>query len=96
MPGNHNVSKAVKNFSRFHGRKPEKFSGVTFTMPRSLTLLGECAAIEYTSTKKLQGTFKKRLYRHKTGPGVKIYLHPNRKWLLISGGQFRVTDWMRG
>ncbi len=91
-----NNAKAIKNFKTFHGRKPEKFSGVTFTMPQSLTYLGDLAAIEYTSDKRLQGTFKKRLYRHKAGKGVKIYLHPNRRWLLISGGNFRVTDWMRG
>lgn len=87
---------AVENFHRFHGRKPEKLSGVSFTMPRQLTYLGELAAIEYVSDKKLKGTFKKRLYRHKAGPNVKIYLHPNGRWLLISGGNFRVTDWMRG
>lgn len=89
-------SNATKNFQKFHGRNPEKFDSIDFTMPRELTFLGTLEAIEYTSDKKLRGTFKKRLYRHKAGRGVKIYLHPNRRWILISGGNFRVTDWMRG
>ncbi len=88
--------KAIRNFQKFHGRAPKKFSGLDFTMPRTLTYLGDCYAIEYESEKKLHGTHKRRLYRHKVGPGVKIYLHPDGKTLLIRGGHFRVTDWMRG
>lgn len=65
-------------------------------MPKSLTFLGNCYSIKYESTKKLNGTHRLRLYEHKTGPGVKIYLHPNGKTLFIQGGKFRVTDWMRG
>lgn len=65
-------------------------------MPKALTCLGNLFAIEYVSEKKLNGSHKPRLYRHKAGSGVKIYLHPDRKWILISGGKFRVTDWMRG
>lgn len=65
-------------------------------MPNALTFLGDGAAIEYRSDKKLGDRPRaKRLYRHKFGSGVKIFLHPNRKWILISGGKFRVTDWMR-
>ncbi len=87
---------AKTNFQKFHGRAPSKFTSIDFTMPKSLTYLGTLNAIEYVSDKKLQGSFKKRLYRHKAGPGVKVYLHPNGKWVFISGGKFRVTDWMRG
>lgn len=65
-------------------------------MPKSVTYLGTVYSIKYESTKKLYGTHHKRLYEHKTGPGVKIYLHPNGKSLIITGGKFRVTDWMRG
>lgn len=88
--------KAIRNFKTFHGRAPRKLGGLDFTMPRSLTYLGNAYAIEYESTKALHGTHKLRLYRHKVGPGVKIYLHPDGKTLLIRGGHFRVTDWMRG
>lgn len=65
-------------------------------MPKQVTFLGTLYAIEYESTKKLSGNHKLRLYRHKAGPGVKIYLHPNGKSLIITGGKFRVNDWMRG
>ena len=93
MRSGHN---AEKNFQVFHGRSPEKFGSFNFTMPRKVTFLGNVYAIEYVSNKKLKGTFKSRLYRHKTGPGVKMYLHPNGRTLIIEGGRFRVTDWLRG
>jgi hypothetical protein len=89
-------AKSLRNFQKFHGRRPTKFTSIDFTMPRSLTYLGDAYAIEYESDKKLKGVHRRRLYRHKTGPGVKIYLHPNGKSLIITGGKFRVTDWMRG
>ena len=65
-------------------------------MPKSVTYLGDAYSIKYESTKKLYGVHKKRLYEHHMGKGVKIYLHPDGKSLLITGGKFRVTDWMRG
>lgn len=90
------MANAKKNYEKFHGRPVQKTTAIQFTMPRALTFLGDGAAIEYKSDKKLgRLSNKKRLYRHLFGPGVKIYLHPNRKWILISGGKFRVTDWMR-
>lgn len=88
--------KAIRNFKRFHGRNPNKFGAFNFTMPKSVTFLGHVYSIKYESTKRLAGTHRLRLYEHKTGPGVKIYLHPNGRSLIITGGRFRVTDWMRG
>ena len=87
---------SIQKFKTFHNRNPKKFGGFSFTMPKSVTYLGDAYAIEYESTKALKGTHKLRLYRHKVGPGVKIYLHPDGKTLIIRGGKFRVTDWMRG
>lgn len=89
-------NKADENFKKFHGREPDKHATLEFTMPKTLTYLGECLAVEYNSTKKLRGVSKMRGYRHKMGRNVKIYLHPNRKFIIIGGGNFRVTDWMRG
>lgn len=88
--------KAIKNFKRFHDRNPKKFGSFQFTMPLSVTYLGALHSIKYESTKRLAGTHRLRLYEHRSGPGVKIYLHPNGKSLIITGGRFRVTDWMRG
>lgn len=88
--------KSIRQYQTFHGQRPRKLGGLDFTMPRSLTYLGDAFAIEYESSKTLNGTAKRRLYRHKVGAGVKIYLHPDGKTLLIRGGKFRVTDWMRG
>lgn len=88
--------RAIRNFKRFHGRAPRKFGGLEFTMPRSVTYLGNLYSIKYESTKQLAGTHRLRLFEHRAGPGVKIYLHPNGRSLIITGGRFRVTDWMRG
>lgn len=90
------LAKAVQNYKKFHGRSPAKLGSFEFTMPKSVTYLGDAYAIKYESTKKLGGVHKKRLFEHDMGPGVKIYLHPNKKSLIITGGRFRVTDWMRG
>lgn len=90
------LSKSLAQYKKFHGKSPGRFGSVDFTMPKSLTFLGTVYSIKYESTKKLSGTHRLRLYEHKTGPGVKIYLHPNGRTLIISGGRFRVTDWMRG
>lgn len=89
------VRKAVQNFRKFHGRVPDRQTSIEFSMPKGLTYLGVAIAIEYESDKLLRGVRKPRLYRHKFGKSVKIYLHPNRKWILVGGGRFRVTDWMR-
>ena len=90
------TQRAVANFKKFHGRAPTKLGTIDFTMPRSLTYLGTCYSIKYESTKKLSGTHRLRLYEHRMGSGVRIYLHPNGRTLIITGGKFRVTDWMRG
>ena len=95
-PGKVQLQKTVQRYKAFHGKPPKKFSSFELTIPRSVTYLGNACAIEYESTKALRGTHKLRLYRHKIGPGCKIYLHPDGKTLIIRGGKFRVTDWMRG
>lgn len=94
---------ARKNFAAFHARPVSKKSAIEFTMPRALTFLGQGFSVEYLSDKRngprnktKTGKFKTNRYRHLFGPGVKIYLHPNKRWILIGGGKFRVTDWMRG
>lgn len=91
------MTRATQNFKKFHGRLPDKKTAIQFTMPKELTYLGSGVAIEYRSDKEIKGRIRRsRVFRHLFGSGVKIYLHPNRKWILIGGGSFRVTDWMRG
>lgn len=90
-------AKAASNYRRFHAREIQRRSKAEIpATPKAVTLLGNAVAVEYSSTKTHQGSNKRRVYRHKMGPGVKIYLHPNRKVLYVTGGKFRVTDWMRG
>ncbi len=90
------LGKAIARFKRFHGRAPQKLTHIQFTAPKSVTFLGTVHTITYESTKKLYGTHHARLYTHRMGSGVKIFLHPDGRTLLIKGGRFRVTDWMRG
>jgi len=35
------------------------------------------------------------VYDHKFGAGVQTYATPNKRALIITGGNFRVTDWLR-
>ncbi len=92
----HALKKSVKAFKKFHGRAPDKINHVDFSPPKSLIYLGKVKAVEYESDKKLHGTHKPRLFRHKCGSGVSLLAHPNGKWVLIHGGKFRVSDWLRG
>lgn len=96
MPGRPDDKTAVRRYKTFHGNAPSRRSSIGLTVPRAVTYLGDVFAIEYESTKKLAGSHRLRLYRHKVGRGVKMYLHPDGKTLIIRGGRFRVTDWLRG
>lgn len=87
--------KARKAYRAFHKKNPDKMTTAEFTMPKSLIRLGSAVAVEYRSDKPLAGVRKNRIYRHKFGRNVILYCHPNRRWLFVSGGNFRVTDWLR-
>ena len=87
---------ALKKFHTFHKRAPRKVTHVDIPMPKTLVHLGSGVAIEYRSTKKFSGS--KRLsnsFRHIFGRGVEIYADPKGRCLFITGGRFKVTDWMR-
>ncbi len=90
------ASQAEKVYQKFHGRGSSRKTMVDFSPPKSLVSLGRAVAVEYESSKRLYGTHKPRLYRHKFGSGVQILAHPNGKWLLVYGGRFRISDWLRG
>lgn len=94
-PGSLEAGKALKRFRRFHVRTPDKIGRVNIPHPKALVLLGEGVAIEYRSDKLALGSRKVRTYRHRFGRGVKVYTDAAGKTLWITGGRFRVTDWMR-
>lgn len=89
------VKQAVAKYRKFYGKNPTKKGRVNIPFPRAVVCLGAGVAVEYRSDKKLDGTFKKRLYRHKFGAGVKVYTDPKGKAIYITGGRMRVTDWIR-
>lgn len=91
------MSEALKRYKKFHGKAPTKISTVSIPYPKKLVLVGEGVAVEYRSDKPLGNRPKrKRVYRHPFGRGVKVYMDPKGKALYITGGKFRVTDWLRG
>lgn len=90
--------KLSKAFKKFHGKMPTGF-GSSVNFPERVTALvylGEARSIDYDSAKKLNGSHKLRAYRHKFERGVRLYTTPDRRWLVVGGGKFRVTDWLRG
>lgn len=89
---------AVSRFEKFHGRRPDRLARIPFEQPKQLVYLGRGVAIEYESDKpdpRRKRSEKTSVYRHKLGAGVKIYCDPRGKMVLVLGGRFRVTDWMR-
>lgn len=90
------IANALKRFRKFHGRKPTKQGTVNIPYPKVLVYLGEGLAIEYRSDKKARGVpAGTNPYRHKFGPGVKVFTDQEGKTLYIRGGRLRVTDWLR-
>jgi hypothetical protein len=89
------VKQAIAKYRKFYGKTPSKTGKVNIPFPRAVVCMGEGVAVEYRSDKKLDGTFKKRVYRHKFGKGVKIYTDPSGATIYVTGGRMRVTDWIR-
>lgn len=90
---------AEDRYKRFFGFTPTSAFKVDIPFPKAVACLGDALAVEYRSDKKLSPRDKSpkpRAYRHVIGRGVKIYTDPSGKCLYITGGKFRVTDWMRG
>lgn len=92
---------AVRRFRRFHGRNPSRAAKVFIPFPKAVIYLGEAIALEYRSDKLAPAlgdgpkSRKTRTYRHKTGRGVKFYTDPKGRVLFVTGGRFKVTDWLR-
>lgn len=82
-------AQAQKTFEMFHDKKPKK----TKVLPRidasELVELGDALEIGYRSSK---WTGKRANYLHKFGKGVKLMCTPDRKTLVIHGGQMDVQD----
>jgi len=63
--------------------------------------LGNARSIVYIAPGYSAKSFKGRgklagEYIHRFGSGVKIYTTETGKSLIVMGGKFRVTDWLRG
>ena len=86
---------AIKRFKAFHKRSPDKIGSIDFNMPKALVYLGKGVAIEYRSDKFAMGSRADRLYRHKFGPGVKLYTDQAGRKLYVFGGRLQITDWLR-
>lgn len=92
------LKKAVGRFKNFHAKAPTKIVSESVNIerwPEALVFLGKGHAVEYKSDKLAHGERVQKLYRHKLGRAVNFYTDPDGKMLIIFGGKFRVTDWLR-
>jgi hypothetical protein len=92
------VKKGIKRFQKFHAKAPTKIVKESVRIagwPKALVFLGQGHAVEYKSDKLAHGERVQKLYRHKLGRAVNFYTDPDGQMLIIFGGKFRVTDWLR-
>lgn len=81
--------KAKESYKVFHDRKPKKTISIPFIETQELVELGKGLELGYKSKK---WTGKPANYLHKFGPGVRLMMTPDRKTLILHGGQMRVED----
>lgn len=92
---------AVKGFEKFHGHAVNRIRRLNLPAMKVLIRLGQAVAVEYSSNKPIgklsaTGRSRSRVYRHLFGPGVELFTDSTRRCLIVTGGKFRVTDWLRG
>lgn len=80
---------AKKTFEIFHDRKPRKTIALPEIDASELVHLGQALEIGYRSNK---WTGKKTNYLHKFDKGVRMMCTPDRKTLVIHGGQMEIQD----
>jgi hypothetical protein len=81
--------KANESYKVFHDRKPKKTISIPHIETSELVELGKGLELGYKSKK---WTGKSANYLHKFGPGVRLMMTPDRKTLILQGGQMRVED----
>lgn len=92
------LAKAYARYKGFQGRAPKKVTRINIPKIGPIVYLGKGLAIEYQSDKKMHRSDIRptsRGYRHTFEKGVKIYTEPTGKALIVIGGRFKVTDWLR-
>lgn len=92
------LTKAAQRFKKFHAKAPTKIVTESVRIkgwPKALVFLGKGFAVEYKSDKLAHGERVTKHYRHKLGAGVNFYTDPDGQMLIVFGGKFRVTDWLR-
>jgi len=82
-------SAANKTYEMFHDQKPKKIKSIKRIDTEELVELGNALELGYASKK---WTGKKANYLHKIGKGVKVMCTPDRKTLVIHGGQMEIKD----
>lgn len=80
---------AKKTFEVFHDRKPKKTIAIPEIDASELVNLGQALEIGYRSNK---WTGKKTNYLHTFDKGVRMMCTPDRKTLVIHGGQMEIQD----
>ncbi len=90
---------AAKQYRRFHRIGPRRVSKVWLAHPRRVMRIGRITRVSYVPDARSGKQDKKGSlinYYHDFGPGVSGFVSEDGKQLIITGGKFRVTDWLRG
>lgn len=84
----------IKQYVRFHGKKPKEIYKKKFHDPGALICIGDAHKIEYISDKfNGGGDGKKAIYEHKFKRGTKLYMDERGcKQLYIMGPYLKVNE----
>ncbi len=81
--------RAKKAYKVFHNAEPKKVKSIPHIDCEELAELGDALQIGYRSKK---WTGKKENYLHEFGKGVKVMCTPDRKTIVIHGGNMSIED----
>lgn len=96
------LAPALRRHRQFHGTAGRIAGRVAFAYPKRLILIGRAVSVVYVPPRYSAKSFRTRTLRrpgeyiHKFGPSVNVYATDNGKSIILLGGKFRVTDWLRG
>lgn len=90
---------AARQYRRFHRVAPRRVSRIFLAAPRRVMRIGRVTRLNYVPDRgsgKQDAKGKTIEYFHDFGPGVQGFVSEDGRQLIITGGRFRVTDWLRG
>lgn len=86
--------RAVRQYEKFHGKRPRRAFAGTFNDPKELIVLGRAVLIQYECDKvNGGGDGTKAYYEHKFAPGTILCMdETGKRQLYILGNRLYVSD----